>query len=444
MSRVGLIGENSIEYIEKLLDIWNSGDCAVLIDWRIPFQTAVEMMKEASVQKCFVEKIVLENSSVNEKKGILFMTFEKRQNAAEFLPSEVYNKFNENYSENEAIIIYSSGTTGKAKGIILSHFAINTNADAIINYMQLQKNDCMYIAKALSHSSTITGELLVALKSKLKLVIAPTVAPPRFVLKNLNKFSVSIICLNPTLLALYAEEHNRNTFDIKSLKTIYVSGSILDDKVYKLAHDTFNGIEIYNVYGLSETGPRVTAQKADCCKNNSVGKPIKDVAVKVVNESGKEVEAGEQGNIYVKTPCLFVGYVTKNENLKSIYLDWFNTGDIGYFDENDELHVTGRQDDLIIINSYKIYPSFIEKFLLENKNIIECRVLYTERYGLTCVYTKSVDEEIQIDLASSLNNKLALYEIPKKYLCIYKFPRTTSGKINMREIKQIIEGGGTI
>ena len=91
------------------------------------------------------------------------------------LPKYISCKFQENYSKNEAIIIYSSGTTGKVKGIILSHFDINTNADAIIDYMKPTTAHCIYIAKTLSHSSTLTGELLVALKTKMNIVIAPTI-----------------------------------------------------------------------------------------------------------------------------------------------------------------------------------------------------------------------------------------------------------------------------
>lgn len=440
MNRIGLIGENSIEYIDKLLDIWNNGDCAVLIDWRIPFQTVVEMMNEASVDKCYIEKKVLEKVSEEQQNGIEFISFEKNSYSAQHLPDYIYDRFRENYSRDEAIILYSSGTTGKAKGIILSHYAINTNADAIIDYMQPQKNDCIYIAKTLSHSSTLTGELLVAMKAKIRLVITPTVVPPRFVLKTFNTFSVSIICINPTLLALYTEEQNRNIYSIKSLKTIYVSGSILNDKTYMSAHNIFEGIAIYNVYGLSEASPRVTAQREGCCKSNSVGKPIKNVELKIINVSGHETKKGDMGNIYIKTPSLFTGYVTKNKKIDSNYFDWFNTGDTGYIDEYDELHIVGRQDDLIIINSYKVYPYFIENILLTHNNIGECKVLHTEKYGLTCVYTKTTDRDIKKELTNLLNNTLASYEIPEKFLCIEYFPKTNTGKINVNEIKRLIIG----
>ena len=220
MSRVALIGENSVGYINTLIDIWNNGDCAVLLDWRIPFPTAIEMMIEADVHTCFIEKSLFTKVKNEIPNYIDFITYEKQNKSAELLPNCIYEKFQENYSRNEAVVIYSSGTTGKSKGIILSHFAINTNADAIIDYMKLETDDCIYIAKTLSHSSTLTGELLVGLKANICLIIAPTIVPPRYILNNINKYGATLICLNPTLLSMFAAEYKQSKYDLSSLKTI--------------------------------------------------------------------------------------------------------------------------------------------------------------------------------------------------------------------------------
>lgn len=169
------------------------------------------------------------------------------------MPVFIYDIFKESYSQNEAVVIYSSGTTDKSKEIILSH------------------------------SSALTGELPVALKTRIKLVIVPVVVHPKFVLNNIEKYNVSIIGVNPTLLNMYAEEVSRNVYILTSLKTIYVSGSILNDKVYNKVHDVFMNVKIYNVYGLSEAGPRLTVQREWCCKENSVEKPIKGAEVVIVN-----------------------------------------------------------------------------------------------------------------------------------------------------------------
>jgi len=439
MSRIALIGENSIGYVDTLINIWNNGDCAVLLDWRIPFQITLKMMYEAGVKTCFIEKDIFNKIKESITGSIEFITYEKQNRTAKLLPNYIYDKFQSNYSRNEAVVIYSSGTTGKSKGIILSHFAINTNADSIINYMKPNTNDCIYIAKSLSHSSTFTGELLVALKMRMKLVIAPTIVPPRYTLNNIIKFGVTIICLNPTLLSMYIDEYERNKYCLSSLKTIYVSGSVLNDNIYNKAHATFTNISIYNVYGLSEAGPRVTAQRASCSKSNSVGKPINGVEIAIVDENGNLVATGEQGIVHVKTQSIFNGYICGKVK-QSLYKDWLNTGDIGFIDINEELHIIDRIDNMIIINAHKIYPSTVEKQILLCGEVSECVVVDVcihDKTFLSCLYTGAIIDERAIK--KQLSKYLLKYEIPKFFIHSNEIPRTLNGKISITDVRQIIE-----
>lgn len=438
MKRVALIGENTIEYVSILLDIWNNGECAVLIDCQTPPQRVAEMMMEARVGKCYIERIFFEQIQKIINNAIELIPYDKTPSQTQLVPAEIYNKYKPNYSRDEAIVIYSSGTTGKSRGIILSHFAINTNADAVIDYMQLTK-DRMYIVKKLTHSSTITGELLVALKTKTPLLIAPVVVPPRYVLSNISKYKVSIIGVNPLLLSMYAQEYKNREYDISSLKKLFVSGSILSDKDYKFAHTVFEKQEIYNVYGLSEAAPRVTAQRRDCCKSNSVGKPIKGVKVLIVNEQGQIVANGNCGIVHVKTPSVFNGYICGEIKHTSLYKGWMNTGDLGYFDEHGELHIVGRVDDMIIIGVHKVYPSEIEKQIQLIADVQECIVTMisaNDKEILCCLY--SADTEIRKDIVNKLGTALMKYEIPKIFFRVYKLPRTQNGKISQQAVKQIL------
>ena len=441
MSRVALIGENSVEYVNTLIDIWNNGDCAVLLDWRIPIETAYEMMQEAGVQKCYIENTFVEKYELSNYPIIQFIPFENRTQTATQVTEDIYEKFQINYSQNEAVVIYSSGTTGKSKGIVLSHFSINTNADAIIDYMKLGKNDCLYVAKSLSHSSTITGELLVSLKSGARLILAPTVVPPRVLMNNLSKFGVSTLCLNPVLLRMCAEECQKRSYSLPALKTIYVSGSVLDDQVYRIAHTAFIDVAIYNVYGLSEAGPRVTAQRLDCCKSNSVGKPIKGVKIAIVDNKGDIVPERVRGIVYVFTPSIYSGYISGKEKHLSLYKGWLNTGDIGYIDENGELHIVGRADDLIIINAHKIYPNDVEYAILNNTDVTECVVVgyvssHTGAMTLGCVYVSQVS--LSVNDKKQLGKILLPYEVPKYYLRVEELPKNQNGKILRNEVKKLL------
>lgn len=440
MKRIALIGENSVEYIDVLVDIWNSGYCAVLVDCQIPPQVAVEMMLEAEVAKCYVEHKYYEKLYRVIDKTIELIPYEKENASARLLPTGVYDRFRENYSDDEAVVIYSSGTTGKAKGIILSHFAINTNADAIIDYMQPEDGDCMYIVKNITHSSSITGELLVALKTRMPLLIAPVVIPPRIALGNIARYGVTIIGVNPLLLTMYCKEYENRKYDLSKLKKIYVSGALLNDKTYKTAHTVFSNQEIYNVYGLSEAGPRVAAQRRDCCKGNSAGKAIKGVELVIVDESGNVVPNGERGIIHVNTPSRFNGYIHGEIKHKPLYQDWLNTGDVGYLDEHNELHIVGRIDDMIVIGAHKIYPVEVERLIQAAADVRECVVAMVNFKGedvLCCLYVP--DEEICDDIKSILGASLMKYEIPKLFVRADAIPKTRNGKISSKGVKETIK-----
>jgi acyl-coenzyme A synthetase/AMP-(fatty) acid ligase len=292
----------------------------------------------------------------------------------------------------------------------------------------------------MSHSSTITGELLVALKTKMKLIIGPTIVPPRYVLNNIKKYGVTLLCINPTLLSMYSDELNRREYNISSLKTIYVSGAILTNQVYEKARIAFKDIAIYNVYGLSELGPRVTAQRAGYCKNNSVGIPIKNVKIVIVNEQGSIVTSGEYGIIHVKTPSISNGYIVGYQKHNSLYKNWYNTGDIGYIDDYGELHIVSRLDDVIIIDSHKIYPSEIESIILSKTQVKECAVVklrFNCKEVIGCLYVNDFD--CSENIIRDLSNLLMSHEIPKFFLKCNSIPKTINGKISKNEIEKYLE-----
>ena len=439
MKRIAITAENSLGYIKKIIDIWNSGDCAVLIDWRIPYNTAISMMKDCKVVECYIDENRFDEFS-NKNTNIEFKKLNASKEKVELFATDIYDKFKENYSSDEALIIFSSGTTGKSKGIIMSHYAINTNADAIISYMKLEKNDCLGLVKPLCHSSTIVGELLVALKSHTKAAISKSIVSPRIISQNFKKFGVTIICINPVLLSLYTHEHN---FVEMNVKKIYVSGSILSTKVLNIAKKAFPNTHIYNVYGQTEAGPRVTAQDDQNCNNNSTGRCIKGVEIKIIDTAGKEVKKGKIGIIHVLTKSKFTGYVS-GKNTESLYKNWLNTKDLGYIGKDDQLYVCGRIDDLIISSSHKVYPSNVEKVIEENINIDTAIVLgiLDEKYGQKIVCFYKLKEKGIVDKKSILEftrKRLPSYEIPQEWIEIEKVPYVINGKVDRKELKKIYD-----
>lgn len=432
MSRIAIIGKNSIEYVKILIDIWNNGHCAVLIDWRTPIQTICAMLHEAEVKICYVERSIIKCNENDLYSKVEVIEYDVNAKKAIITPQYIYDAYSPNYSQNEAVIIYSSGTTGNSKGVILSHFAITKNADAIQNYMHIQNSDRFCFVKSLSHSSTLVGELLVALKTRTFSVIFPEIVSINYFFDIIQKYEITIMCVNPTLLSLYANEYRfKKNFSL-SLRTIYVSGSVIDKNSLKKAKEIFKGTDIFNVYGLTEAGPRVAAQRKYCCNGTSVGKPIEGVTIIIVDNDGNIIANGEKGNVYVKTPCRFTKYVTSKLERISKLDGWINTGDVGFIDNNNELFIIGRSDTCIIHQSHNIYPESVESVLMETNYFSDCKVEGDDLH-LLCYYTTIDNKELLEndfrEIVHQCKSKLAPYEIPTQFEHIEYLDRNYNGKL---------------
>ena len=439
--RIGLIGDNSVEFIIRLIDIWNQGKCAVVIDWRIPLDTAMKMLTEAGVEECYIDSNVLkENTSYRHIK----ITTYKSSRIVACIPQEVQASFVSNYSQEEALILFSSGTTGKAKGVILSHYAINKNAEAVIKYMELEQDDCIYLLKTFAHSATIVGELLVGLKSRIKMVVAPTIMSVGVNLSNMIAYKATIVGMNPTLLKVYSTAQKIKKQDLSSLRVIYFSGSIVEKTIIKEASACFSSAQVLNVYGLSEAGPRVAAQTLSSKTNKlgGVGRAIEGVEIKILNAQGTEAKILEKGKIYVATEYISKGYVNRSSGLKMLDEKWLETGDVGYFDEDGELFITGRADNMVIVGSHNIYVEEIEDFIQSLDGVQDCVVLSrkNETYGekIYCCYVS--DKDLTGVLISQCRKRLAPYEIPDTFIRADKLFTNLNGK-KIRNINMYLQEG---
>ena len=443
--RIGLIGDNSIKYISTLLNILLEGNVAALIDWRIPLDIALSILHQVGINECYIDSAKYRDTKKAKQFNITL--FDANQKGPEELPSSFYKRHKTiftNQSKDDALIFFSSGTTGKAKGIRLSFAAISHNVDAIIDYMRPSTNDTILISKTLTHSSTVVGELFVGLKANAKIIVEPTVASPTFVLKNIKKYNVSIWCMNPTLLNIYSKLLGCGIHDISSLKYVFISGSIADKGLLEEAKRNFKNVIILNVYGLTEAGPRVTAQRISSAdKLGSVGSPIVGVDVKIISEDGQELPQNSMGIIHVNTLSIMNGYFN-GVGKESLYQGWLNTGDLGYIDDDGDLFVVGRTDNMILQGSHNVFPEEVENTLKQHELINDCVVfgirhdIYGER--IICLYLSSC-KIAENELRTHCLSLLAPYEVPSEFLKVEKLPYNSNGKLMRHSVKELYEQG---
>ncbi len=446
--RVGLIGKNSLEFVEHLLAIWKQGNCAVLIDWRMPLDTGISLLGETGAEKCYIESRFYIEEIAN-RSAIEFQCFDNYTITPVFLSPPIFGKYSPNYSENEAVIIFSSGTTGKSKGIRLSFRALTLNADYIAKNQGILQEDCLLIVRSFVHASGLVGDLLVALQTKARALVGPTVLHPRYALYVINKYNATRIGLVPTLLAAYLQEIAKTKIDLPSLRMITVSGALLLDKWVLLAKELIPNAQVFNQYGLSEAGPRVTAQTKKYCARGSVGVPVDPgVEVQIVDKQQNLLPYGEIGFLYVKTPSLCSGYVS-GRRLQLMEDGWLNTNDLAYMHRNGEIFVLGRADDVINTKASLVYPSDVEAVILQVKGIRECVVFgYPDDvYGeiILCYYTVEDDtKDIFKKIRAQCKAQLMEHERPKAYFCVPGIPKGNTGKISRKRLAALHKERGTL
>ena len=342
-----------------------------------------------------------------------------------------------------AFIMFTSGTTGIPKGVMLTHKNVVSNLESISGYFNVTAKDRILIARPLYHIAVMTGELLYGLSRGAAISFYRFDYNPVLLLKHIREKDITVFGGTPTLLYHLARFCNNERLP---LRNIVVSGERLAKAVVEQIAGAFYYASIYHVYGLTEASPRVAALQPDmfCEKVGSIGKPIKNVVVKIVGENGCEVSGNTVGELTVNGPNVTTGY-WKNVPLtvEKIKAGWLYTGDMGYRDKEGYLYIVGRKDNMIIRSGMNIYPQEIENQLLQYEEFQEVLVygkddiLFGQKICLKVVLNPHFD----IDKAGILaicRKALQTHHMPAEIKIVNKLERNASGKI-IRKMRQVPE-----
>lgn len=316
--------------------------------------------------------IITDSNYVVKDKNIIFNT-KKNQ-----------NKTDKEIKDNTAFVMFTSGTTGIPKGVMLSHENIIENLKGICSYFNITFEDKILISRPRMHIAVLTGELLISLYKGLTIDFYPEVFIPQRLLKYINNNSITVYCGTPTIY--YHIAKSLKPEDKTTLKKAVVSGERLSTLTGDLISERFSETDIYNVYGLTEASPRVSYLPPVLfkAKKGGVGIPLQGVNIRITDKDNNAVMQGDTGILWVKSPGIMQGYYKDNELTQKTIIDgWLKTGDMAYQDTNNYLYICGRSDNMIIRSGFNIYPQEIEDVLKLDKNISDCMVYGKddERYG---------------------------------------------------------------
>ena len=342
-------------------------------------------------------------------------------------------------SDDLAVIAYTSGTTGRAKGATLTHSNFVSNSRAVTRAWGWTAADHLLLALPLFHMHGLGVGLHGTLLQGSMITLKRTFDAAE-VLSELRRGHVTMFFGVPTTVSRLLSEARRS--ETHALRLLVSGSAPLSPQVMEQAEQTF-GLRILERYGMTETVMNLGNPLHGERKAGSVGIPFEGVEVRIVNEGGQTVKWGEVGELQVRGSNVTKGYWNKPAETEASFVDgWFKTGDLGLQDEDGYYYLTGRAKDLIITGGFNVYPREIEEVLAQHNAVREVAVLGLpdDDLGEKVVAVVVAAEEVPpSELQALCKERLAGFKKPKEVYFVDELPRNALGKVQKHVLRERLE-----
>jgi len=342
--------------------------------------------------------------------------------------------------QDTAVILYTSGTTGRPKGAELTHAGLNRNQEITArNLLLLTPDDVIMGCLPLFHVFGLTCGLNAAIATGAMLTLIPRFNPDK-ALAVIERDRVTVFEGVPTMYAAMLHTDPATRPDVSSLRVCISGGAAMPVEVMRQFEDAFGAI-VLEGYGLSETSPVASFNHPHAPrKPGSIGTPVEGVAIRLVGQDRQEVAPGEVGEIEIRGHNVMKGYWGKPEETAAAIRDgWLATGDMARADEDGYIYIVDRKKDLIIRGGYNVYPREVEEVLYEHPAVAEAAVVgiphesLGEEIGAAVVLKPGADAS-PADLSAYVKSRLAAYKYPRRVWLLDSLPKGPTGKILRREV----------
>ena len=344
------------------------------------------------------------------------------------------------HPDDLAVLMYTSGTTGSPKGVMLSHGNISANVEAGIPAWPTGPADTMLIPLPLNH---IFGLLMI---NECNLTGARIVLhkwfEPRLVLQSITRHKVTQFVGVPTMYIRLVEAYDPVVHNMQSIRRLLCAGAPLSMETIHLVESRWQK-PLFQGYGMTETSPTIARQREGRPrKPGSTGPAVDGVEINIFDELDRKLPPGEVGEICVRGPNVMKGYLHKEvETQAALGTGWLHTGDMGYLDKDGDLFITDRKKDLIIRGGENISPGALEEILYKHPAVLETAVvgipdpIYGEEVKAFVVLkpgTKVSEQEL-IDLCLKFTSR---FRVPKTIAFLNELPKNSVGKILKRALRE--------
>ncbi|MFQ5680159.1 MAG: class I adenylate-forming enzyme family protein [Gemmatimonadota bacterium] len=348
--------------------------------------------------------------------------------------------------EEVLAILYTPGTTGKAKGVMLSHANLLRTADATAEALRLVSSDVTLCSVPLFHIFGLGAALLTALASGSCVLLQERFAPAE-ALRLIERHGATVLHGVPTMFVMLLREPGVAEARLDTLRTGIVAGAPVSPELTRRVREKLvPGLEI--AYGLTETSPTVSITRptdAPEDRTSSVGRPLEGVEVRLLDEQGEAVPTGSEGELAVRGYNVMRGYFRQpTETAASFTADGFlRTGDLAVADERGYLRIVGRKSDVLIRGGYNVHPREVEDHLRAHPAVLDAVVVGVpnEVLGeLVCACVLPVEGALitEEELREYCREDLAPYKVPDLVRFMEVFPMTSSGKARRVALARLV------
>jgi long-chain acyl-CoA synthetase len=441
--RVFLCFENSVEFYIGYFAILHIGAVVVPLNIFLNTHELTYIVLDAQ-PSCIIASLKLAKKfDEGVCEGILFLS-EKDMAFEGVVPDQLpYFEINDLHSDEMAVLLYTSGTTGVAKGVMLSSKNLIINVIQGVSRFSLCEQERIFAVLPLFHSfaqnTCVVGAFLIGCT----VIVVPKIER-RAILEGL-KYKPTIFLGVPALYGLLCLLKHA---PLESVRIFASGGDALPDKIRSIFGLLYRR-KICSGYGLTEASPLVAVDLDDVLSpTNTIGKPFIGIDVQLRDEQGNVVAPGMIGELWLKGDNVMLGYYNDVEKTAEVMRDgWLSTGDLAYVDLSGKLIITGRIKDLIIHKGFNIYPQEIENVILAHAKVLRVGVIgkEEENVGQVPVAYVQLKEEVA-DIEKILHDfcakYLALYKIPRVFICVTKdLPITSTGKIDKKLLRNSTQWG---
>jgi len=436
--RVGVVSLNSDRYLELYLTVPAAGLVLVPVNSRLAPAEMQAILTDAGVSVVFTDA---DYPGAAETARVLSLPGDYE----DLLDRAPERALGEGVAEDDvAVLFYTSGTTGVAKGAIHTHRSLVSSGLHFMATWPFDSQTRWLVASPMFHTGG-TIAMLATVWAGGTHVIMPGFRPD-LALDLIEAEAITHTLLVPTMLAAAVTEQEARPRDIGSLRYLSHGASPITTETLRRAHAAFPGAELLHVYGTTETTPIATLGRHEeliigTPLDRSCGQPAVGVEIRIVDKAGQEVPAGRVGEIIIRSPSVMAGYWNKPIETREAIVDgWYRSGDLGYQDQHGYLFLVDRAKDMIVSGGENIYSTEVENALASHPSVAEAAVFGVpdERWG-EAVFAIVVTRlgVTQDELMLHCRDHIAGFKVPKTIeLRTDPLPKSAAGKVLKRELRE--------